>query len=371
MRRPTTPGPSPLSTTAVFLLSLASLSAPGSAASSFGSRQKHASGRTRLHSSHTASLTERLLHASSANETAWCDTMNRALNVYADAPSARLWDDILEAVERGTASEPKENVVQWMRRKCDPAMWRRLVELAPYPACDAGAPPSILQSPACAGLRTCAQRHSRNASYTPHIAVMLGATSKKVASPSVENMALFTLSLPSMAKTVECGFRYTVFLGYDVGDEFFDSEAGGETLSAWFDQRVRQPLRAGDITIDLVPVRVDNPTSKPGPVFNHIARRARAADADFFYRINDDTLMLTRWAGAFACTLCSLGPPYGVVGPVESVRGDILTHDFVHAMHLDIFPDYYPLHLTDWWLDDWISKVYGPSRSYRLAEVKV
>ena len=47
------------------------------------------------------------------------------------------------------------------------------------------------------------------------------------------------------------------------------------------------------------------------------------------------------------------------------------THDFVHAMHLDIFHEYYPGFLIDWWLDNWISKIYGPARSFRLAEVKV
>ena len=355
----------------VFLLALALIiSDQVSAARDFGARC-HTSGRSRARSFHNPSLAERLSHATPPNRTSWCDTMSRALAAYEDVASAHLWDDILEAVERGSAPNPEENVVQWMNHKCNPEMWRRLVRVAPYPSCGQRASPSSVRSPACAGLRTCAHRHSRNASYSPHIAIVLGATSRNLPIPSVDNMALFTISLPSIVKTVECGFRYTVFLGYDVGDPFFDSQAGRDTLTAWFDQHGREPLLKGGINIDLVPVRVGNPGSKPGPVFNKVAERARSANADFFYRINDDTLLLTPWARAFACSLCSLGPPYGVVGPVESVRGDILTHDFVHAMHLDVFPEYYPSNLTDWWLDDWVSKVYGPARSYRLAEVKV
>ena len=35
----------------------------------------------------------------------------------------------------------------------------------------------------------------------------------------------------------------------------------------------------------------------------------------------------------------------------------ILTHDFVHRTHKHIFQTYYPVVLTDWWMDDWISKV--------------
>ena len=274
----------------------------------------------------------------------------------------------------GMTPGAKGNVEWSFGPGCEAAMWRRFVELAPHPSCKTGGRSPALRSPACTGLQICAQRHAVNASYTPHIAILLGATTKKVVAPSTDNMALFTVSLPSIAKTVECGFRYTVFVGYDAGDAFFDSPVGVDTLTTWFQRHVRNPLQKEGIDVDLVPVRVDNPSSKPGPVFNAVALQAQSAAVDFFYRINDDTLMVTPWAGAFACSLCSLGPPYGVVGPVESLRGSILpilTHDFVHAMHLDIFHEYYPGFLTDWWLDDWISKVYGPARSFRLAEVKV
>lgn len=50
----------------------------------------------------------------------------------------------------------------------------------------------------------------------------------------------------------------------------------------------------------------------------------------------------------------------------------ILTHDFTHRTHLEIFNGtYYPPELTDWWLDDWISRVYGSTRSKKLANVEV
>jgi hypothetical protein len=200
---------------------------------------------------------------------------------------------------------------------------------------------------------------------------MLGSTSKKVASPSTDSMALFTLALPSIAKTVECGFRYTVFVGYDAGDPFYDTGAGAGALHDWFGRHVATPLADRGISVAIEAVRVENHASKPGPVFNALARHAQARDADFFYRVNDDTLMVTPWASAFVCALCSFGPPYGVVGPVESIRVDILTHDFVHRAHLAIFDDYYPPDLSDWWMDDWISQVYGSARSVKVASVKV
>jgi hypothetical protein len=333
--------------------------------------RRHSRPRSRRH----VTLGEQLHHIAS-DDAAWCALLTQATTEYANNESAQLWAEIADVLRYGTAAEdPHQNVLDWMSHRCDPSLWRRLTELAPLPSCTASATPSAVHAPACVGLKTCVRGFARNASHTPHIAIILGTTSRKVASPSTANMALFTVSLPSIAKTVECGFRYTVYLGHDSGDPFFDAPAGVQALAAWFEEHVRLPLRQGGIDVALAPVRVDNPSSKPGPVFNAVAQHARKAGADFFFRINDDTMMMTPWAGAFACALCSLGPPYGVIGPAE-IPGPfphegLLIHDFVHPMHLDIFPDYYPPALTDWWLDDWMSKVYGPRRSYQLATVKV
>ena len=48
-----------------------------------------------------------------------------------------------------------------------------------------------------------------------------------------------------------------------------------------------------------------------------------------------------------------------------------MTHDFVHRTHLDIFPTYYPPILSDWWMDDWITHVYGNTRTCILPDVHV
>jgi hypothetical protein len=305
---------------------------------------------------------------------AWCKSMDAVLQTYeltGEAPRL-AWDDIVGAVQQGTSRNATANVESWMGHKCDATLWTRFLAVAPYPACSAdAATKSSLLHPSCAGYKTCTQQYAKDANRIPHIAIMLGSTSKKVASPSTDSMALFTLALPSIAKTVECGFRYTVFVGYDAGDPFYDTTAGLAALHDWFGRHVEAPLAERGFSVAIEAVRIDNPSSKPGPVFNALARHAQARDVDFFYRVNDDTLMVTPWASAFVCALCSLGPPYGVVGPVESVMVGILTHDFVHKTHLAIFDDYYPPELSDWWMDDWISQVYGSARSIMVASVKV
>ena len=40
------------------------------------------------------------------------------------------------------------------------------------------------------------------------------------------------------------------------------------------------------------------------------------------------------------------------------------THIYVHGLH-------YPSVLMDWWMDDWISTVYGPDRTKRIHNVLV
>lgn len=38
-----------------------------------------------------------------------------------------------------------------------------------------------------------------------------------------KNIALFHVMLPTLARTLDCGFRYTYFLAYDIGDAFYDT----------------------------------------------------------------------------------------------------------------------------------------------------
>ena len=114
-----------------------------------------------------------------------------------------------------------------------------------------------------------------------------------------------------------------------------------------------------------------------------MAREAYNLGSDFFYRLNDDSEIRGRWPQSYVTTLEELGPPFGVIGPSSYGSNDrILTHDFVHRTHMDIFEmNYYPPELPDWyvhtsseiiphhclvlcrWMDDWISSIYGRRRT--------
>ena len=77
--------------------------------------------------------------------------------------------------------------------------------------------------------------------------------------------------------------------------------------------------------------------------------------------VSDDTEFTTgKWTSLAVSALSGLSPPnLGVVGPVCAQGNQaILTHDFVHVTHWRIFGYYYPPVLDNWWIDDWITRVY-------------
>ena len=186
-------------------------------------------------------------------------------------------------------------------------------------------------------------------------------------------MAIFSFLFPSLIRTLDCNFRYVVVLGYDSNDPFYDSAEGMKSAVTWFDENIKKVMKKRGISIYLKTIKVNNTLKKPGPVFMEMARTAYKEGAHYFYRLNDDTELIDNWPSIFVGALNNLGKPYGVVGPTcRQGNQKILTHDFVHRLHMEIFEmNYYPAQLTDWWMDDWISFVYGQKRTFKAYDVKV
>jgi len=206
----------------------------------------------------------------------------------------------------------------------------------------------------------------------PMIAICFGSTTRGVVNPGPETMTLFRYLLPSVQETAECGFQYGIFIGYDVGDKYWDNPQTRDVVAKWIDDNVVAPLAKLNIKVTLHLVSLLNKIKKPGPVFTAVTKAAYDAGALYFYRINDDTEFLeNRWSSSFVKELLSLGKPYGVIGPFngnlvtgQSGNNGILVHDFTHRLHMEIFEQiYYPVELVDWWMDDWITFVYGKKRT--------
>lgn len=208
------------------------------------------------------------------------------------------------------------------------------------------------------------------------VAVCACTTSRGLHPAGLGALTLFKLMLPSLVDTVRADARafreqhgapleLWVYVAYDSGDAFYDTPQREAEVRAWLDAHVVAPLASAGVRVRHALLRFDNALRKPGPAFNFMMAAAAEDGADYLYRVNDDTQFATPWVVQSVRTLRTYSPPnVGVVGPVcREGNTAILTHDLVHRKHLEIFGIYYPPILSDWWMDDWITHVYGAART--------
>jgi len=180
---------------------------------------------------------------------------------------------------------------------------------------------------------------------------------------SLDETDLYTVLLPSINGTItkeerDC-YNISLYLGASQGDVFFASVQ---------DQIRQQSAEWLPVTIDFWPQ--DKPNKIP---FNPMMRKAYEDGNDYFVRVNDDTEFLQPrgWMTSGMQKLLSFSPPnIGVVGPLcGQGNTNALTHDMTHRTHLQIFNmSYYPEVFSNWFLDEWMSEVYGSARTARLDE---
>jgi len=214
------------------------------------------------------------------------------------------------------------------------------------------------------------------------IAIGGGITSRAVSNITESNIAsqllFYSVFLPTFCRTASPGFAYRIYLAYDFVDPLFTN---GRLLAAFrktFDDEMQRLCTSNngsgsDVDVSLHLVECSH-AGKPAWAQNDAMMEAYLDHVDYFYRINDDTKMFTSgWTEKFIAKLESYDPPrVGVVGPKHSGGNiDILTYDFVHRTHVDIFGFYYPSVFSDWWADKWITLVYSPGRSSKLAAVRL
>lgn len=219
---------------------------------------------------------------------------------------------------------------------------------------------------AALGART-ARLRKREGSADPVVAIGVSTTTRTLVVRRLSDLALFSIMLPSLAATAQVGFEYWLYLAHDVGDRFFEAEGVRHKVARWCQRSLLAPLRARGIEASVLLLRFNNTVRKPGPVFNFMMAAAAEDGADFLYRINDDTELRGADWTAQAVRALERMRRVGVVGPIcDEGNVAILTHDMVHRTHLAIFGGlYYPPVLSDWYMDDWISRVYGQARTQK------
>ncbi len=171
---------------------------------------------------------------------------------------------------------------------------------------------------------------------------------------------LYRFFLKSVYETTRESFRiYDIALhvGVNDNDHFFVNRTDEAMLVA---------AHEFGMNLTFYKYKMTEPDTLP---MNSLMQDAANTGAHYLVRLNDDTEIMTKgWIPYAVAKLRSFSPPnIGVVGPIcKQGNTRILTHDMVHRKHLDIFGSYYPKILKNWYIDDWISTVYGPSRTSKL-----
>lgn len=181
----------------------------------------------------------------------------------------------------------------------------------------------------------------------------------------MHKIIFFDKFMPSFCDTYSKHLIYSFYFGYDFDDKFFSGEEN------------RNAFRSKLLSYcNVQKVKFVECKYKQRPTWsqNDAMMIAYLDDNDYFYRVNDDTIFESiGWTEAFITALKSYDPKnIGVVGPLHRGGNEqILTYDFVHKSHIDIFGQYYPKLFTDWWGDNWISYVYAPHRVSKLSFVSI
>mgnify|MGYP001378184514 CR=1 FL=1 len=173
---------------------------------------------------------------------------------------------------------------------------------------------------------------------------------------TVKDTSLQTLMIPSIEKTVSVidrnKYKFHLYLAADHDDNFWLKNKHKIQVPKW---------------LSLHFYFFEGPEHKIP--FNKMMRQAYEDGAEYMVRINDDSQFITSdWVSEAVKTLASYVPPnVGMVGPnCKEGNTGIMTHDMVHRTHLKIFPNYYPDVFSAWYIDDWITYVYGKKRSTKI-----
>jgi hypothetical protein len=217
--------------------------------------------------------------------------------------------------------------------------------------------------------------HDSDYSAKTVIGIGSGITSAGLKNVTADNIIwkfqFFTALLPSFCRTAsKSGYQYNFYVAYDSNDAVFSQPNHLVAFQNAFTNSAKNATcPSNSMSLRLVEC---NHTGHPAWAQNDAMMEAYLDGSQYFYRLNDDSIMLSSgWTELFIDKLATYVPPnVGVVGPNHTGGNErILTHDFVHRTHVEVFGFYYPRVFTDWYADDWISNVYQPHHATKLQNV--
>ena len=211
------------------------------------------------------------------------------------------------------------------------------------------------------------------------VAISLGVTSKgsswKTKDEISRSFPFFNTLMPSFCKTVTSGVAdFHFFAAFDEQDQFFSNAKNLCDFVDLFHQMSRShcsQMKAGELNLHFVHC---SHNKRPAWAQNDASWAAYLMGMEYFYRINDDSMFISKlWLQQFIKTLQKFEPKnLGVVGPNhQGGNVAILTYDFIHKTHIEMFGFHYPRAFVNWAGDTWITLVYAPGKMEKLTNIQL
>jgi hypothetical protein len=217
-----------------------------------------------------------------------------------------------------------------------------------------------------------------------HVAIAVPVTSKGTLMTQINDSPFWSNLFDSFMKSIDWRSNkliFKFFIGFDKADPLYDTGDAWSEMRDEFRHRAEfrlteQLMEQKDIDVvikemlSLKLMHFDHLEGAPTQVVSQLVLQAYSENFDYFYQVNDDTVLVTpNWATELIKTLVTnpLIPNFGVTGPKDVNNDKIFTHSFTHRTHIDIFGHLFPPSFKNWWSDDWITTVYGSEHTFRYT----
>ena len=211
-------------------------------------------------------------------------------------------------------------------------------------------------------------------SHITHIAIGVPTSTTGTQLTQPDLLPILNVLLPSLLGTIDKNthkFRYTLYVGFDIGDQMYDIDQKQRRLQ----KRMTTMVGEYPVVIELVRFNVSLSTTY---VWNGLFDLAmKEGGADYFMTCHDDTEFYpsqgSYWSDVMVQSLQHniLARNFGVASPLDMRDPKGVTHAFVHRTHYEVFGELFPRQLSNAEHDDWMSRVYGYKNTFFHSDIQV
>lgn len=185
------------------------------------------------------------------------------------------------------------------------------------------------------------------------ICIGVPITSKGTIMSDVVDSPFWTNLFDSFMKSIDWRsnrYIFRFYLGFDKADNLYDTGDAWTNMREEFRHRatyrmMEQMMDESSInnvlkdTLSLKLMHFDHLEGAPSQVVSQLMLSAYMDNFDYFYQVNDDTVIVSpNWVPKLIGLLASNPsiPNFGVTGPSDSNNDKIFTHSFVHRTHIEV-----------------------------------